>query len=371
MNSRWLPYGLMFLTCFAGVLAALIVYGRVTGSTASNNLRDVLLTKPVRYSRTAEETAFSDASKRLMPAVVSVDRLQSSPFDPSGRPQLSGQGSGVIITKDGYIITNNHVIEGAEEVVVNTGDGKRYNAKIIGADRISDLALLKVDGQNLPAAELGDSDDVRVGEWVMAIGNPLGYEGTLSVGIVSALNRDLPLGPSSAPLVGAIQTDAAINQGNSGGALANIRGQVIGINTQIATPNRGSVGIGFAIPSNRVRKAVGDILKYGRVRHPDLGIRSFAPPYALQYPQVAQEVGPNAPEKGLVVMEILPGSPIAQAGVERWDVIVEIDGKPMATINDYLTYLLKAELGRTARLKYWKRGSFREASVKLGELQEP
>ena len=355
MNSRWLPYGLMFLVCFGGVFAALLLHDRFTDSRAASSLRDVIQAKPVKYSREASELAFTQASKVLMPAVVSVDKLQSSPFDPSGRPELSAQGSGVIITKDGYIITNYHVVADAAEVLVHTSDGGQYKAKVAGSDQISDLALLKVEANNLHAAELGDSDDLHIGEWVLAVGNPLGYEGTLSAGIVSALNRDLPVGPASAPLVGAIQTDAAINQGNSGGALANIHGQVIGINTQIASPNRGSVGIGFAIPSNRVKKAVSDILKYGRVRHPDLGIRNFAPPYVLQYPDFAQQVGANPPEKGLVVMNTIP----------------EIDGKPMATLNDYLTYLLKAELGQKANIKYWKRGNYKQATVVLGEIQQP
>jgi S1-C subfamily serine protease len=298
--------------------------------------------------------------------VVSVDVFRASPF--SSNAQLASQGSGVIITEDGYIVTNNHVIENGDEIHVNLTNGKQYRAEVIGGDSITDLALLKVEAKGLPTAELGDSDAVTVGQWVLAIGNPLGYEGTLSVGVVSAKNRDLPMGPDASALVGAIQTDAAINQGNSGGALGNVHGQVTGINSAIATPNRGSVGIGFAIPSNRVKKAVDEIRKYGRVRHPDLGVRTFKHSGYLRHPRFAEQIGPNPPEKGVVIDDLVGDSPLGHAGIREWDVITSIDGKPMEQLNDYLTFLFKAELGQKVKVSYWSRGENKTATVTLAEV---
>jgi S1-C subfamily serine protease len=366
---KLLPILGVFAACFAGVYGALWLHDRQAAPQGSGapSLESLVQTKPIRYERSAGSADFSDVARRLMPTVVSIDRLQTSPFDPMVQAQVSGQGSGVIITSDGYIVTNNHVIEDAEQVVVHTMSGKQYSAKVVGRDNISDLALLKVSAAGLPAAELGDSDDIRIGEWVLAVGNPLGFEGTLSVGIVSQMNRDLPGGPQGAPLVGAIQTDAAINQGNSGGALANVHGQVIGINTQIASPNRGSVGIGFAIPANRVRKAVDDIRKFGKVRHPDLGVRRVAPSWTLQSPRFAEQIGSNPPERGLVVYEVKPGSPADKAGITQWDVIVAIDGKPVTSVSDYLTYMMKAEIGQKATVEYWHQGDGRKTTLALVE----
>ncbi|MGI8922813.1 MAG: S1C family serine protease [Fimbriimonadales bacterium] len=366
MNNRWLPYSLMFLVCFGGVFAALALHDRLQGTSGAKSLSQFAEAMPVKYSKQPGEIAFGEATAKLIPAVVSVDVLQSSPFSDS--PEMKGQGSGVIITSDGYIVTNNHVIAGGDEILVNLTNSKQFRATVVGSDRIADLALLKVNATNLPAVELGDSDDVQVGQWVLAVGNPLGYEGTLSVGVVSAVNRDLPGGPTSAPLVGAIQTDAAINQGNSGGALGNIHGQVIGINTVIATPNRGSVGIGFAIPSNRVRRAVDDIRKYGRVRHADLGIVRFAPTYVLGHPDFERQVGDSPPEYGLVVSDVVPESPVERAGIRKWDVVTEVNGKPVKGLSDYLTFLLKSEIGDRATIKYWSRGAMKSVSVVFAEV---
>ena len=364
--KNWLPFGLMFLVCFGGVFAALRLNDRMNSQGGPASLDALVKSQPIDYPKVEGELAFEQAVSKIMPAVVSVDVFQASPF--SSDAQLSSQGSGVILTADGYIITNNHVIQNGDEIHVNLSNGRQYAAEIVGADAISDLALLKVNAIGLPTAELGDSDKITVGQWVLAIGNPLGYEGTLSVGVVSALNRDLPLGPESAALVGAIQTDAAINQGNSGGALGTVHGQVIGINSAIATPNRGSVGIGFAIPSNRVRKAVDEIRKYGRVRHPDFGVRVFKEPFYLRHPQFAERIGPNPPQKGLVVDALVPGSPLSKAGLEEWDVLTSLDGKPMENINDYLTFLFKAELGQKVKVNFWSRGESKSATVTLTEV---
>ncbi|MDQ2985256.1 MAG: trypsin-like peptidase domain-containing protein [Armatimonadota bacterium] len=366
MKNRWLPFGLMFLVCFGGVFAALRLNDQIEKTEGPASLNALVETKPVQYPKAAGEIAFEAAVDKILPAVVSVDVFRATPFTEGA--QLASQGSGVILTADGYIITNSHVIQSGNEIHVNLTNGKQYKAEVVGDDPITDLALLKVAATGLPAAELGDSDTATVGQWVLAIGNPLGYEGTLSVGVVSALNRDLPLGPESAALMGAIQTDAAINQGNSGGALGNIHGQVIGINSAIATPNRGSVGIGFAIPSNRVKKAVDEIRKYGRVRHPDLGVRVFKPPYFLRHPLFAEQVGPNPPKAGLVIDELISNSPLAVAGLKEWDVLTSIDGKALTALNDYLTFLFKAELGQKVKVDYWSRGDNKSTTVTLAEV---
>lgn len=366
MKGRWLPFGLMFLVCFGGVFAALRLNDQWERNEGPASLDALVKSKPIQYPKGEGSADFEVAVGKILPAVVAVDVFRSTPF--SEGAQLASQGSGVILTSDGYIVTNSHVIKNGDEIHVNLTNGKQYPAKVVGDDPISDLALLKVDAKGLPTAELGDSDTAAVGQWVLAVGNPLGYEGTLSVGVVSALNRDLPLGPESAPLIGAIQTDAAINQGNSGGALGNIHGQVIGINSAIATPNRGSVGIGFAIPSNRVKKAVDEIRKYGRVRHPDLGVQVFKPPYFLRLPQFAETFGSNPPKNGLVVDTVVPGSPLAAAGLGEWDVITSINGESMSSLDNYLSFLFKAELGQKAEITYWSRGKTKSVTVTLSEV---
>ncbi|MEM2786376.1 MAG: trypsin-like peptidase domain-containing protein [Candidatus Nitrosotenuis sp.] len=366
---KWTSYISMFLVCFGGVLGALLVYDQIRPSSKQTTLQNVIDTKPVTYEPLPGQMDFADVADKILPAIVSVYKLESS-FFRGAQPEVSGQGSGVVVTSDGYIVTNQHVIGGADDIVIRTREGKQFRAKLVGQDPIADLALLKVDGKTLPYAELGDSEAVRIGEWVIAVGSPLGFESTLSVGVVSALNRDLEAGPGSAPLVGAIQTDAAINLGNSGGALANLHGQVIGINTQIASPNRGSVGIGFAIPASRVRRFIDDIQKFGRARHPDLGVYRFGPSWWLSHPAFAEQVGANPPQVGLPIGEVKSGSPLDKAGLGRFDVLIELDGTTLNSVNDYLRFLLKAEIGQMVSVKYWQKGETKTVKVQLTEMQQ-
>ena len=205
---------------------------------------------------------FSAAAKKASPSVVSVDQYRDVPrglFSDEVTTRKTGTGSGVIISDSGYIVTNNHVVSGAKQVRVRLDDGRAYDAKVLGTDSRSDLAVIKVDAKNLHAIEIGSSKDVQVGQWVLAVGNPLGFDDTVSVGVVSSLRRNLAVGDQG--MVDAIQTDAAINAGNSGGALCNSQGQLIGINAAIASTNGGSIGIGFAIPVDRVKTVVDDIVK--------------------------------------------------------------------------------------------------------------
>lgn len=329
---------------------------------------------------------FRAASKKVIPSVVSVDRLQRVQrymFDDEGEVQATGTGSGVVITKDGIIVTNNHVVADATEVKVRTPDHKTFNAKVLGRDPRSDLAVLKIDAHNLTPVELGDSNDLGVGQWVMAVGNPLGFDNTVSVGVVSSLKRNLPV--EGGLLLNAIQTDAAINPGNSGGALTNATGQLIGINSAIASNTGQSVGIGFAIPVDRVKEVVDDIMKLGYTRYAGLGI-NFNPRFGdgfLQDPQVvdylSQVTGSSdIPEHGLLVKSpprsgvpsVQPNGAAAKAGIREWDILLAIDGTPvvdMVTMNEILT---PKKPGDTVTIKYWSKGQTKSAKVTLQELRE-
>ena len=218
------------------------------------------------------------AVAKVGPAVVNIDTVTERRVPgafPGFFPQIvTGQGSGVIISKDGYVLTNNHVVAGARDIGVRLEDGRRFKARVVGRDGFTDLAVLKINGRNLPFAKLGDSDSLRVGDWAIAIGNPLGFGSSVTVGVISAKKRtDLPVGEGQ-QLKEAIQTDAAINRGNSGGALANINGEVVGINTAIAStePGQGNIGIGFAIPINYARGTVKGLIAKGKIVRPYLGV---------------------------------------------------------------------------------------------------
>jgi S1-C subfamily serine protease len=223
---------------------------------------------------TSFETMLRTAAQRIAPAVVNIDTaVRTMNLFGETREQIAGRGSGVIISPDGYIATNNHVVRVGDQIapriIVTLHDGRQFTAKVLGTDRRNDLALLKIDARNLPAAQLGDSDKLQVGDWVIAVGNPFGLGTTVTAGIVSAINRNVER--SDLPK-GFIQTDAAINQGNSGGALADSRGRLVGINTAIFSPVGANVGIGFAIPVNRVRQVVREILQYGFLGEAYLGV---------------------------------------------------------------------------------------------------
>lgn len=366
MVSRIAPYLAMFLVCFAGVYAALALHDRfapppVTGLDRLSNYQ------PVAMEKGPGQVAFADAVKRVQPAVVSVFQFRRDFWTGSEEP--AGLGSGVILSGDGYVITNFHVIDGADSLVVKLADGTTKEARVVGADRPSDLALLKIDGKDLPYAELGDSDALVQGEWVFAIGAPLGIENTLSVGVVSAVNRDLPGSGGQYPLVGAIQTDAAINEGNSGGPLANVSGQVIGINTAIVSPTGGSVGLGFAIPSKQVLRFVKEVREFGRMRHPSLGIRPYwhdAPNRDLGLIRVLG--GVKLPDRGLIVLDVAPNGPAAKAGFQRFDIITKLNDQDLRSLSDFLIFMMKAEVGETVKVTFWRDGQEQQKEVTLEDI---
>jgi S1-C subfamily serine protease len=278
---------LTLAACFMGVFGALQADKWLS---AHNKPDDIFVQSSPNYGKVKQINAdplpapafdFKDAAKRAMPSVVSVDRFDKTRgfMDSQAVERETGTGSGVIVSADGIIVTNNHVVAGRmtrngtevlPRVQVRLYDGQKVEAKVLGTDVRSDLAVLKIEAKNLQPIELGSSSSLEVGEWVMAVGNPLGFDNTVSVGVVSSKKRNLPVGDQG--LVEGIQTDAAINPGNSGGALCNAQGQLIGINSAIASGTGESVGIGFAIPIDRAKKVVNDIVKYGHAKYPVLGI---------------------------------------------------------------------------------------------------
>ena len=280
---------------------------------------------------------FTQAAERSVEAVVHVKTKyyrQQQYVDPFyqfffGRPQQSQQpsamasGSGVILSNDGYIVTNNHVIEDANEIEVVLNDKRTFTAKLIGTDPNTDLALLKIEATALPTIEIGNSDDLRVGEWVLAVGNPFNLTSTVTAGIVSAKARSINILNSDMKIESFIQTDAAVNPGNSGGALVNTQGQLVGINTAIASQTGSYAGYAFAIPTAIMQKVVADLRQYGTVQRALLGIRM------LDITQQVKDQLSLESMEGVYVGEVISGSAADKAGMKAGDVIVQVDGRPI------------------------------------------
>lgn len=298
------------------------------------------------------QTSYADTVARVTPAVVTVSserRVRASEDSPLDDPRFrefferfgqggggvvpqqprrqSGVGSGIVVTRDGYILTNNHVVEDAERVRVTFTDNREFDAKVIGKDPQSDLAVLKIEADNLPVLPLGDSERMRVGDVVLAVGNPLGVGQTVTAGIVSAKNRASSLGDGS--FEDFIQTDAPINRGNSGGALVNTNGELIGINSQILSPSGGSIGIGFAIPSNMARGVMDQLIKSGKVRRSILGVRPQPVTSDVARSLNLSEV------RGVLVNEVTAGSAADKAGVRVGDVILKLNGELVRDPNGF------------------------------------
>src|SRR5438552_14083859 len=301
----------------------------------------------------SRQTAIVTAAARLAPAVVSVNvlrrerRLAQDPFDlffmPRGADQVvEGYGSGFIISPDGVVITNQHVTQGAEQIVVTMRDGRDFAAKLLGEDPQTDIAVLKVDGVGLPTAPLGKSTDLLIGEWVVAVGNPFAYllgntEPTVTAGVVSAVGRNVyPSDGQSGIYVGMIQTDAAINPGNSGGPLVSALGEVVGVNSFIFSNTGSSVGIGFAIPVERAMRVADDLKKYGRVRRAWVGLDVSAP---------NAQRGRRA--AGLSISAVAPGSPAERAGIAVGDLLVSAQGRRLKNFLDWEAVKLDIGAGDT------------------------
>lgn len=294
-------------------------------------------------------------------------------FDPYeefqfGPKERTGSGSGIIISNDGLILTNQHVIENATNIKVKinlSADGsdkqsKIFDATVKGADKLNDVAIIKIDAKNLPAAMLGDSDKMKVGEWVIAVGNPLGYEHTVTVGVLSAKGRRIPFMDREYPNL--LQTDAAINPGNSGGPLANLKGEVIGMNTIISVSGQ---GLGFAIPINSIKRIKEDLITKGKVTRSFIGIQMMPMDESkatyLGMPKV----------EGVLVARVFDGTPAAQAGLKPGDVILEINGTKVNSTEELQTKIREMKVGQSLTLKIWRDKNFKNISLKVAEMPNP
>ena len=365
----------------AGLAAGLVVSGRMRVTTDAT-ATDQAAPAPTRTPRAEPPAApspgpdFTRVAEQTVSGVTNIASLQrvavpNSPFanDPffqyffGDQPDMFGSrnryesslGSGVVISTDGYVLTNSHVVgEGEVEVTVGLVDKREMRAKVIGVDPATDLALLKVEAQGLPALKWGDSSKLKVAEWVLAIGNPFQLNQTVTLGIVSALGR---ANVGIAAYEDFIQTDAAINPGNSGGALVNARGELIGINTAIFSRSGGYQGIGFAVPSNLARRVVDDLTKYGQVRRGSVGYMELSPLTS----RLADELGTTGAD-GLVVMRMVRGAAY-QAGLRPGDVILSLNGKPMADPAAFQRGIADAAVGSTVTIEILRESTRRTLKV--------
>ncbi len=321
-------------------------------------------------------TSYADALENIRPAVVSVYSSkivrQQVPeffrqFGAQGREQKQrGLGSGVIISADGYIITNNHVVEEADELKVLLNDEREFTAKVIGTDPKTDVAVIKIEGANLPAATLADSTKLRVGDVVFAIGNPLGVGQTVTMGIISATGRRVGILDEVGGYEDFIQTDAAINQGNSGGALIDARGRLVGINSAIISTSSGNIGIGFAIPVNLASSIMHSLIDTGTVARGYLGVSTDA-----LTADMAESFGLKADQKGVIITDLNPADgPAAKAGLKREDIIIAINDKTVTTREDLRLIIAQTPPNTKISLKFIRDGKTETKEVTLGKLQD-
>ena len=345
---------------------AVCVVALVLSVAAISNTNAATATAPapvVSSAPAGQPVDLTYAAEKALPSVVYIKSVQNSkiqtveyndPFedffsDPFGgffgrgqgnnggkrqrqvqTPKRAAAGSGVIISADGYIVTNNHVVDGADELTVSLTDNKEYSARVIGADKTTDLALIKIDGKNLPAITIANSDEVRVGEWVLAVGNPLGLNNTVTAGIISAKARTL----GANGVESFIQTDAAINQGNSGGALVNTRGELVGINAMLYSQTGSNIGYGFAIPTTIMNKVVDDLKQFGNVQRAMIGIQGTDVKNFVDAEKEKDKEVDLGTMEGIYVAKVVKGSAADKAGIKKGDVITAMDGTPISSMQD-------------------------------------
>jgi len=377
-------YGLLLILCgvvIGLVLASGLGISNSVGAAPESPETPNSAPAPVTPSLQTMSNTFADVAERVNPAVVTISTetirnsrqrnpFSGSPFEdffrnmiPDQNQRMQGLGSGVIVRSSGVILTNNHVIDKADNITVRLTDGREYEAEVKGTDPRTDLAVLRIDAENLPSVSIGNSDAMRVGEWVMAIGSPLQAEfaSTVTAGIVSAKGRT---GVGLTQYEDFIQTDAAINPGNSGGALVNLKGELIGINTAIASRSGGSIGIGFAIPSNLANKIMNDIVEKGKVVRGWLGvgIAEVTPGLADMYDL------PNS--EGVMVSQVLGDGPAERAGIEAGDLITAIDGKRLKNPTELTTKIGSTTPGTRLELTIFRDGNTMKIPVTLDEYKD-
>jgi len=377
MNNRF------WSTLLAGIVGGLVVFGaikltdtpqQVVNAAPSNQVRQV------NYGGAPAPFDFTKAAEKSMPSVVHIKASESQqlarqrqqeqratdPFEYffgrsfgyEPRPR-SGTGSGVIYTSDGYILTNNHVVEFADEFEVTLHDNREFKARMVGRDASTDMAVIKIDAKDLPAIEIGNSDDVRVGEWALAVGNPFDLTSTVTAGIISAKARDINIIKDGKALESFIQTDAAVNPGNSGGALVDLNGRLIGINSAIATPTGVFAGYSFAIPVNLAKRIADDLVKYGEYRRAYLGI-DIAPMDTY----LANKLGIDYVQ-GVAVMKVHEDGSAARSGVREKDVVTKINGKNVTSTSELRELVGRSKLGETLTLTVNREGKEKEVPVRL------
>lgn len=368
-------------------MAAAVFTLTVTTPTLAMAATNAVPSQPVDLTYAAEKALPSVVHiKYLQNSKVQTVDVQSDPFgdffDPFGffgnpggnggtqkrkvqTPKREGAGSGVIISTDGYIVTNNHVVEGADELTVTLNDNKEYSARIIGTDKTTDLALIKITASNLPALPIGDSDKLKVGEWVLAVGNPFNLNSTVTAGIVSAKARSL----GANGIESFIQTDAAINAGNSGGALVNTRGELVGINAMLYSQTGSYSGYGFAIPTTIMNKVVADLKKYGTVQRGLLGIQGInVNNYYDQQKEQGKELDLGTME-GVYVAKVEEEGSAAEAGLKEGDVITAVDGKKVVKMSELQEYLTNKRPGDKVTVTYLRKKAKKTATLTLKNEQ--
>lgn len=390
-SFRIFSFFLVITLLAAGTTLVLKNLNKVYGSKTQGGAKSAVFQTAYTGTNSLPQVDFEKAAAAAVPSVVHIKTVikgnatagnepqQNPPGDegndffrrffgdhgaqPQQQPDQRASGSGVIVSGDGYIVTNNHVVDGASEITVTLNDRKNYSAKVIGTDVNTDLALIKIDGHDLPVMPLGNSDDARLGQWVLAIGYPLNLDVTVTEGIISAKSRNIGINrQGSAPVESFIQTDAAVNPGSSGGALINTNGELIGINAAIASPTGSYAGYAYSIPSNLVKKVIEDILKFGMVQRGYLGI-SMAPQQLDEAKK--KELGINDDVNGVWIVDVDPKGAAAEAGLRKSDAIIKINDIPVSTSSQLSEQIARQKPGDKLKITYLRAGSENTVEVVL------
>lgn len=376
MKSKTVVLSLLLTSTFVGLSLGLLAADKKAAAELLKKPTLKVDSSPVSDNKSPVVMSYADALEGIRPAVVSVysskmvrqqvpDVLRMYGMRGGERKQ-EGLGSGVIVSSDGYIITNNHVVEEADELKVLLADDREYTAKLIGTDPKTDVAVIKIDAENLPVVTLADSAKLRVGDVVFAIGNPLGVGQTVTMGIVSATSRRVGILDEVAGYEDFIQTDAAINQGNSGGALIDARGRLIGINSAILSNSQGNIGIGFAIPINLASSIMHSLIETGTVSRGLLGVQTD-----ILTPEKAEVFDLPKDAKGVLVANLSPADgPAAQAGLKRNDIIVAVDDKKVSSPEDLRLLIGQTLPGTKVTVKYIRNGKTETKEVTLGKVED-